>query len=108
MVPPGSSDDLRAPQLFRLYEENMNRPIILIHGYSDNGKSFRTWREKLGSGEPAWKIDTISAGNYQSLTDEVTIKDLADGLDRALHEIRGTATIASVLASGTNIQSGIW
>jgi pimeloyl-ACP methyl ester carboxylesterase len=64
----------------------MNRPIILIHGYSDNGSSFRTWREKLGSGAPTWNIDTISAGNYQSLTDEVTIKDLADGLDRALRE----------------------
>jgi triacylglycerol esterase/lipase EstA (alpha/beta hydrolase family) len=63
----------------------MNWPIVLIHGYSDKGESFRTWREKLASGDPAWEIDTISVGNYESLTDEVTIKDLADGLDRALH-----------------------
>src|SRR5712671_5390293 len=62
----------------------MNRPIVLIHGYSDKGESFRTWRDKLGSGDPAWEIETISTGNYESLTDEVTIKDLADGLDRAL------------------------
>ena len=62
----------------------MNRPIVLIHGYSDKGESFRTWREKLASGDPAWEIDAVSVGNYESLTDEVTIKDLADGLDRAL------------------------
>lgn len=66
----------------------MKRPIILIRGYSDNGASFRTWREKLGSGDPAWEIDTISTGNYQSPTDEVTIKDLADGLDRAFRSHR--------------------
>jgi len=42
----------------------MNRPIVLIHGYSDKGESFGTWREKLGSGDPAWEIDTISTGNY--------------------------------------------
>jgi hypothetical protein len=63
----------------------MNRPIVLIHGYSNKGESCRTWRDELASGDPAWEIDTISVGNYESLTDEVTIKDLADGLDRALH-----------------------
>src|SRR5260370_21637917 len=81
-----------AVQLFKrraLGEGNMNRPIVLIHGYSDKGASFRTWREKLASGDPAWEIDTISTGNYQSLTDEVTIKDLADGLGRALRATFG-------------------
>jgi len=49
----------------------MYRPIVLIHGYSDQGASFRNWREKLASGDPVWEIETISTGNYQSLTDEV-------------------------------------
>jgi hypothetical protein len=62
----------------------MSRHVVLIHGYSDKGASFGAWRNKLSSGNPAWEIDTIGIGNYQSLTDEVTIKDLADGLDRAL------------------------
>ena len=64
-------------------EREMSRDIVLIHGYSDQGKSFRTWSEKL-CGDPARDVKTIGIGNYQSLTDEVTIKDLADGLDRAL------------------------
>ena len=70
----------------------MNRPIVLIHGYSDKGASFRTWREKLGNGDPAWEIDTINTGNYQSLTDEVTIKDLADGLRSPTHRHRQKCT----------------
>jgi hypothetical protein len=43
----------------------------------------RTWRDKLCS-NPLRDVTRIGIGNYQSLTDEVTIKDLADGLDRAL------------------------
>jgi pimeloyl-ACP methyl ester carboxylesterase len=70
----------------------MNRPIVLIHGYSDRGQSFKVWRDKLTSGNPAWEVDTISIGNYTSLTDEVTIKDLADGLDRALRAKFGDDT----------------
>jgi hypothetical protein len=70
----------------------MNRPIVLIHGYSDRGQSFKVWRDKLTSGNPAWEVDTISIGNYTSLTDEVTIKDLADGLDHALRAKFGDDT----------------
>ena len=70
----------------------MNRPIVLIHGYSDKGQSFKVWRDKLTSGNPAWEADRISIGNYTSLTDEVTIKDLADGLDRALRAKFGDDT----------------
>jgi hypothetical protein len=62
----------------------MTLPLVLIHGYSDQGASFQAWRDKLTKSEPAWAIETIGTCSYQSLTDEVTIKDLADGLDRAL------------------------
>jgi pimeloyl-ACP methyl ester carboxylesterase len=70
----------------------MALPLVLIHGYSDSGASFRTWREQLRSGNPAWQGDEISTCSYQSLTDEVTIKDLADGLDRALRAKFGDDT----------------
>jgi hypothetical protein len=62
----------------------MPLPLVLIHGYSDKGASFQTWRDKLTKEEPTRDITTISTCSYQSLTDEVSIKDLADGLDRAL------------------------
>jgi hypothetical protein len=54
-------------------EHKVSRHVVLIHGYSDKGRSFQTWRTKLSSGNPAWEIDTIGIGSYQSLTDEVTI-----------------------------------
>jgi hypothetical protein len=63
----------------------MSRDVVLIHGYSDKGASFRAWRDKLCV-NPTRDVTTIGIGNYRSLTDEVTIKDLADGLDRALRD----------------------
>jgi pimeloyl-ACP methyl ester carboxylesterase len=62
----------------------MKLPLVLIHGYSDQGASFQAWRDNLTKHEPIWDIEAISTCSYQSLTGEVTIKDLADGLDRAL------------------------
>lgn len=59
-----------------------NRPIVLIHGYSDTARGFDEWRKIIsGWGRPA---TSIYVGNYISLTNEVTIKDLAEGFDRAL------------------------
>lgn len=59
-----------------------NRPIVLIHGYSDTAKGFEKWRKIIsGWGLP---ITSIYVGNYVSLTNEVTIKDVAEGFDRAL------------------------
>lgn len=62
----------------------MPLPLVLIHGYSDKGASFKVWREKLTTGQSPLPLGTTSTCSYESLTDEVTIKDLADGLDRAL------------------------
>lgn len=58
------------------------RPIVLIHGYSDTAKGFEQWRKVIGD----WGVPTatIHVGNYVSLTNEVTIKDVAEGFDRAL------------------------
>ena len=57
-------------------------PVVLIHGYSDEGKSFRVWRDALkGRG---YAVEELPVCNYQSLTNEITIKDIAEGFDRAL------------------------
>jgi pimeloyl-ACP methyl ester carboxylesterase len=65
----------------RLSQENPKRPLVMIHGYSDNGDSFRKWAEVVGRSSA---VRNLHIGNYASLTNEVTIKDIAEGFDRAL------------------------
>lgn len=57
-------------------------PLVLIHGYSDRGKSFQKWRSHLEA--RGFDVSTVGTASYSTLTNEVTIKDLAEGLDRAL------------------------
>jgi pimeloyl-ACP methyl ester carboxylesterase len=57
-------------------------PVVLIHGYSDEGTSFRVWERILE--ERGYDVSLIHACSYRSLTNEVTIKDIAEGFDRAL------------------------
>lgn len=58
------------------------RPIILIHGYSDSDTAFSHWSEYLAS--CGYDVASIHACNYKTLTNEVTIKDIAEAFDRAL------------------------
>jgi hypothetical protein len=58
------------------------RPIVLVHGYSDKGASFKTWCDALG--RAGYDATTIHLGNYISLSNEITIRDIAEGFDRAL------------------------
>lgn len=57
-------------------------PLVLIHGYSDQGKSFDRWKRLLEA--KGFDVSKVGTANYRTLTNEVTIKDLAEGLDRAL------------------------
>jgi pimeloyl-ACP methyl ester carboxylesterase len=57
-------------------------PIVLVHGYSDEGASFRVWARILA--ERGYDVAMIHAASYRSLTNEVSIKDIAEGFDRAL------------------------
>jgi hypothetical protein len=57
-------------------------PIVLIHGYSDEGTSFKAWERILE--ERGYDVTMIHACSYRSLTNEVSIKDIAEGFDRAL------------------------
>jgi pimeloyl-ACP methyl ester carboxylesterase len=59
----------------------MRRPLVLIHGYSAEGKAFDPVRDALAArGFATADIDICS---YISLNNEITIKDIAEGLDRA-------------------------
>ena len=57
-------------------------PIVLVHGYSDEGASFKVWERILAA--RGYDVAMIHACSYRSLTNEVTIKDIAEGFDRAL------------------------
>jgi hypothetical protein len=67
----------------------MPNPIVLIHGYSDSGKSFELWKERLC--DRGCDANIITVGNYVSLSNEVTVKDIAEGFDRALKFQGGVA-----------------
>jgi hypothetical protein len=59
----------------------MSRPLVLIHGYSAEGLDFTKLCKALqGKGIAA---EDINIANYVSLNNEITIKDIAEGLDRA-------------------------
>ena len=57
-------------------------PVVLIHGYSDSAHSFELWREALV--ERGYAATTIHLGEYVTLSNDINIKDIAEGLDRAL------------------------
>ncbi|HEY4355841.1 MAG TPA: hypothetical protein VGN16_08850 [Acidobacteriaceae bacterium] len=56
--------------------------VLLIHGYSADWKAFVPWKEALSKAGIA--TETISVGNYVTLNNEVSIKDLGEAFDRAL------------------------
>ncbi len=59
----------------------MARPVVLIHGYSAEGKDFENLRQALV--KRGINSSDINICNYISLNNEITIKDIAEGLDRA-------------------------
>ena len=60
----------------------MARPLVMIHGYSSEGTAFDALRDALKRSQHIDAID-IDICTYVSLNNEVTIKDIAEGLDRA-------------------------
>ena len=56
--------------------------VLLIHGYSANWQAFLPWKAAFTAAGIA--TETISVGNYVTLNNEVTIKDLGEAFDRAL------------------------
>jgi pimeloyl-ACP methyl ester carboxylesterase len=59
-----------------------HHPLVLVHGYSDSAGAFRQWESLLTA--RGRDVTAIHAASYRSLTNEVTIRDIAEGFDRAL------------------------
>lgn len=81
--------------------------VLLIHGYSAAGQDFLPWKQALEDAKiPS---DDIEVGNYVSLNNEVTIKDLGEGFDRALRlskfasEISGNAWTFDAIVHSTGM-----
>jgi hypothetical protein len=62
---------------------------LLIHGYSASGMELQGWKDALG--KAAIDTATIEIGNYVSLNNEITIKDLGEAFDRALRLTKWSA-----------------
>jgi alpha-beta hydrolase superfamily lysophospholipase len=58
------------------------RPLVLVHGYSDRAESFDPWVRALTA--RGYDVAAVHVCSYRSLTNEVTIRDVAEGFDRAL------------------------
>jgi hypothetical protein len=62
----------------------MSRPLLIIHGYSDEGKSFLPLAEALKA--RGIKVEDINIASWISLSNEVTVKDVGEALERALRD----------------------
>ena len=60
----------------------MGRPLLLLHGYSATGLDFKPLYQALRY--RGVEATMLNVGNYVSLNNEVTIQDIAEGLERAI------------------------
>lgn len=60
----------------------MPRPLLLIHGYSATGLDFTNLYWALVDRQI--DVELLNVGNYISLNNEITIEDIAEGLQRAI------------------------
>jgi hypothetical protein len=59
-----------------------SRPVVIVHGYSDQGRSASNWCRLLTAS--GFDATNLHVSEYVSLSNEVTIKDIAEGFDRSL------------------------
>ncbi|MFC5864302.1 esterase/lipase family protein [Acidicapsa dinghuensis] len=60
----------------------MTRPLLLIHGYSATGLDFTNLYWALV--DKKVDVELLNVGNYISLNNEITIEDIAEGMQRAI------------------------
>lgn len=69
----------------------MARPLLLLHGYSATGLDFRKLYQQLVTEHVDAKL--LNVGNYVSLNNEITIEDIAEGLERAIQQVPGLDSV---------------
>jgi hypothetical protein len=82
-LPEHSGSPVAAPQTTTPAAQGR---VLLIHGYSADWKAFHPWEKALYDAGIA--SETICVGNYVTLNNEVTIKDLGEAFDRALRKTK--------------------
>lgn len=80
---------------------NPRNPIVMLHGYSDTGNSFKTWIKKFK--ENNYDVKIIHICKYVSLSNEITIDDIAEGLDQALAQKLGDHRTFDAIVHSTGI-----
>lgn len=65
------------------------RPLVLLHGYSSDGRAFAAWRRHLT--DAGWSPQQLVTVSYESLTNEVSVRDIAEGFDKLLRQRVGLA-----------------
>ena len=75
-------------------------PVVLVHGYSDQGASFRPWAEQLAAGGYKAPYHTCT---YRSLVNHLTIKDIAEGFERAVTDKIGPDTEFDAIVHSTGM-----
>ena len=59
-----------------------SRPVVIVHGYSDHAQSCGEWCRQLR--KAGYAASDIHVTDYITLSNEITIKDIAEGFDRAI------------------------
>jgi len=59
-----------------------SRPVVIVHGYSDHAQSCGEWCRQLR--RAGYGASEIHVTDYITLSNEITIKDIAEGFDRAI------------------------
>lgn len=60
------------------------RPLVLLHGYSADDRAFTAWCAALR--DAGWTNEQLCVVSYESLTNEVSVRDIAEAFDKLLRQ----------------------
>jgi pimeloyl-ACP methyl ester carboxylesterase len=60
-----------------------DRPLVILHGWSDTGESFDPLARHLSQRLPNADISLVSIGDYMSMNDDIRFDDLQQAMQRA-------------------------
>jgi hypothetical protein len=63
------------------------RPLVLLHGYSADDRAFSAWCAALRAA--GWRDEQLCVVSYESLTNEVSVRDIAEAFDKLLRQRAG-------------------